>query len=109
MATECRHLWGQTLRIHQSQAASPVCPVHPTNPNSQSGAPFEWQPQPAPKAEPPSNGTRCNTEAKKASLPNRSWTKEAPDPTVQNKEPRRHGRKQVPKPAAEPKVWTGLA
>ena len=40
-----RHLRGQTLRIHQSQAVSPVCSVRPTNQNSQSGAPFEWQPR----------------------------------------------------------------
>ena len=40
-----RHLWGQTLRIHQSQAVSPVSSVRSTNDNSQSGAPFEWQPR----------------------------------------------------------------
>ena len=116
------HLWGQTLRIHQSQAASPVWSVRPTNQHatSESGKTRPWQSCWAPKTRPQSpplqtakcsgtaapNGQRRTSKTRKRSgtaAPNDpKKKKEAPEPTPQDSETQRHGGPKRPKTDQEP-------
>ena len=64
------HLWGQTLRIHQSQAASPVWSVRPTN-------------------------QHATSESGKAKL--LGTKNETPEPTAPDSEMQRHGGPKRPK------------